>query len=521
MTSLVPREPYSKEELHKLYPDGLQLQLVQVFLRHGERTPVSSRFQNTGLATYWPYCNAARRLTQIASSTEDLTSWDSFQWRRRMESFGENDQAAMVVGPKGEIEGICLPGELTDKGRQSTFALGRRLRYLYVDQLGFMPKIRSNTDDMYLRTTPIPRALESLQQTFWGMYPPDARTANFRPPTIVARSFADETLYPNESNCHRFRQLARLFAQRAADKWNQTADMEYLNSLWSKWMPSSSPRVAVDSRPRLSGILDTINSTLAHGPNTRLPAEFYDAKALEIIDKIAMDEWFTGYRESNEYRKLGIGALMGDIVDRMVHASVHGGWKPTTNGAGDANGVVKFAISGCHDTTIAAILTSLGAFDDGKWPPYTSSIAVELFKATGRPHAQKPGDILEELNVPEAETSSAKRKPSSLMSKLFYGKSSSSPSFPEPSKIARSTTSGIPTPPLQDYYVRLRYNDQPVRIPGCASKPSNHLPGNDTFCTLEAFKKIADKFTPRNWHEECAKNLDSGMFAEGNDAAGY
>lgn len=50
MTTLVPREPYSKEELEKLYPKELQLQLVQVFLRHGERTPVSSRFQNAGLA---------------------------------------------------------------------------------------------------------------------------------------------------------------------------------------------------------------------------------------------------------------------------------------------------------------------------------------------------------------------------------------------------------------------------------------------------------------------------------------
>lgn len=30
MTSLVPREPYSKEELERLYPKGLQLQLVQV-----------------------------------------------------------------------------------------------------------------------------------------------------------------------------------------------------------------------------------------------------------------------------------------------------------------------------------------------------------------------------------------------------------------------------------------------------------------------------------------------------------
>lgn len=30
MTTLKPREPYSPEELAKLYPKGLQLQLVQV-----------------------------------------------------------------------------------------------------------------------------------------------------------------------------------------------------------------------------------------------------------------------------------------------------------------------------------------------------------------------------------------------------------------------------------------------------------------------------------------------------------
>lgn len=30
MTSLTPREPYSKEELERLYPKELKLQLVQV-----------------------------------------------------------------------------------------------------------------------------------------------------------------------------------------------------------------------------------------------------------------------------------------------------------------------------------------------------------------------------------------------------------------------------------------------------------------------------------------------------------
>jgi acid phosphatase len=81
-----------------------------------------------------------------------------------------------------------------------------------------MPKIKSDAEDMYLRATPIPRALESLQQAFWGMYPASARTANFPAPIIVSRALADETLYPNEGNCRRFRQLARFFADRAAEK---------------------------------------------------------------------------------------------------------------------------------------------------------------------------------------------------------------------------------------------------------------------------------------------------------------
>lgn len=81
-----------------------------------------------------------------------------------------------------------------------------------------MPQIRSNAEDMYLRASPIPRALESMQQAFMGMYPANARTADFATPAIVTRAFADETVYPNDANCRRFRQLSRLFADRAAQR---------------------------------------------------------------------------------------------------------------------------------------------------------------------------------------------------------------------------------------------------------------------------------------------------------------
>ncbi|PGH26469.1 hypothetical protein AJ80_01782 [Polytolypa hystricis UAMH7299] len=545
MTSLVPRAPYSKEELEKLYPKGLELQLVQVptlWVKKaatdvnsnsiGERSPVSSRFQNAGLTPYWPYCNVARSLASMAATTEDLSKWDSFQWRRKIEQFGSHDQARIAVGPEAESDGICTLGELTDLGRQSTYALGTRLRRLYVDQLGFMPKIRSDTGDMYLRATPIPRALESLQQAFWGMYPSNARTADFTTPTIVSRTPAEETLFPNEGNCHRFRQLARMFAQRAADTWNDSEEMTYLNSVLGKWMPPGSPRIKVDSRPRLSGIMDTINATFVHGPQTRLPSEFYDPKVREHCDKIATNEWFAGYKESKEYRKLGIGALMGDVVDRMVSAAVEGGWRPKIDDSSSSSSssssregddeAVKFALSGCHDTTIAAILTSLGGFENGKWPSFTSNIAIELFRVTDKKklqHERQAGDILEELKDPIKNNSTDKTSSPSFFSFLTDRKASTTTTKPTPSAIARTPLSALP--PLRNHYVRIRYNDVPVRIPGCATSPAKHLDGDETFCTLEAFKEIVDKFTPADWREECGRNTEGGMFEEGREPAGY
>lgn len=359
MTTLQPRGPYSPEELQKLYPKDLELRLVQVLLRHGERSPVSARFQNAGLNGFWPYCSIAR---QMASMTWDAgeQNWTPMQWRRRLETFGSDDGPVIASGPAGEVDAVCNLGELTDKGRETTWELGRRLRHLYVDQLHYMPPIIHDADQIYLRATPIPRALDSLQQAFWGMYPSKTRAPSFPPATMITRAPADETLFPNDSNCRRFAQLSRAFAQRTADRYNDSDDMKYLNGLIGKWMPESSKRVAVDSHPRLSGIMDTVNSTLAHGPETMLPKEFYDPKGRKLIEKIGVEEWFSGYTESKEYRALGIGSLMGDIVERMVGSvemnaydgrlEVSGRNGPQGLGRGDEK-AIKFALSGCQYVT--------------------------------------------------------------------------------------------------------------------------------------------------------------------------
>lgn len=276
--------------------------------------------------------------------------------------------------------------------------------------------------------------------------------------------------------------------------------MNYLNSLWSKWMPETSPRVAIDAHPRLAGVMDTINASDAHGPATKLPREFYDVKGRAVMDKMASDEWYSGYQESNEFRRLGIGGLMGDVVDRMMGTAVEGGWRSETSASGSSpeNGkAIKFAMSGCHDTTIAAILGSLHVFD-GKWPPFTSSVAIELFT--------KSSD--EESSNPTATTT---KPPTGFFSNLLGSSTTTSSTTRTPlADLPPATRKSM----QEKHFVRVRYNDRPLLIPGCAAKPENHLPGNETFCTLDAFKEMVDKFTPKDWALECTQNLGQGLFGK-------
>ena len=207
--------------------------------------------------------------------------------------------------------------------------------------------------------------------------------------------------------------------------------MQYVNHLIQKWMPQGQ-RVAVNSTPKLHGIFDTINATLAaSSPKIRLPEEFLDAKAYSIMDRILMQEEYSGYTLNNEYRKLGIGALLGEVMKQMIDKS-----KPPPPHPSDSSlpkthgeGGPALALYGCHDSTLASTMTSLGAWSagEGSWPPYTSSLAIELFRSKPRSALERTGNSA--------------------------------------------------------HYVRLRYNDEAITLPGC-KRQGYHLPGRKEFCTM-------------------------------------
>ncbi|KAI0188205.1 histidine phosphatase superfamily, partial [Xylaria flabelliformis] len=438
-------------------PDGLKIEQVQILVRHGERSPMSPRFQNTGLSPYWPYCSAAQRFSQVVMASQDGSRWETMTWRRCLETSGPEGQSIPARGAGSETKNICMPGELTDRGRETSLAFGRWLRSLYVDQLSLLPKHHLDNGMLYVRTTEVPRVVKSIQQILHGLYPLDTNRTS-APWEIVMRSRAEETLIPNTKSCARLAELVRAFSQEAAENWNGSNDMRYLSEQMDCWQA-----LALDSRPSLSGVMDSINATIAHGPNTRLPDEFYDEQVRKTIERIVMDEKFRGYSVSRELRMLGAGQLLSGI-NKLRHLTVQ------------PNAPPKLSIVGCHDRTIGVVLASLGCLNNNeRWPPFTSHIIFELFR-----RRQKP----------------------SLTSTTVKGDTG------EPRSIGAQLIKKVTTEEVQqldEYFVRIRYNDRIMRIPGCQEE-GKHFDGDATLCTLLEFKSIVGKFTPKGWKRACNSN---------------
>ncbi|RXW20608.1 hypothetical protein EST38_g5244 [Candolleomyces aberdarensis] len=441
-----PQVPLDVEN-YPVAPGPLQLEQVHVFVRHGERTPVGVRLVDhpANVPEHWNMCKTAHRFNSAVSS---LLS-------NRQPEFEDPLPARKIVERKDgkAVEGECLLGELTDLGRQSTYKFGQNLRRLYIDRLGFLPDKLENQDNVYFRTTNMPRTTESLQEIVNGLYPHNKCDPHSIPP-IRIRNGKDENLIGNTYSCKRLEILQVGFAKAAADAYNPT--LEHLDKRLSKYINGNPIRV--DGRPRASGILDTIRSAVAHG--IKVPADFEDQSVVDIIERAVVNEWFAGYK-TEEVRRLGVGRLFEDMLKKIQHKIDH-----------PENDTLKILVHSTHDTAIAAIRQTLDVFDDNfgaetdlfvlvpRWPAFTASVTFELFKA-----ASPEGSHVGQSQAVLARLSG-------------HGKSTS------------------------QHYVRMRYQNKSVDLPICAEE-GKHLPGHPEFCTLEAFNARMKGLIPHDWDHEC------------------
>lgn len=446
----------------KAPPKGLELSQVHYLVRHGERTPVRTRLTHL-FPERWNLCHAGRQFdacvldtmssehnaippykTGLVAPGKTATAYSSIlRMRRSVET--ENSRTGKAFD--GE-EGECMLGELTDLGRLSTLRFGRELRNLYVDKLGFLPDMLTSRDhtSLYFRSTNMSRTIETLEQVIRGLHAstdPPGTPGQFVPKVLV-RNGTDENLLPNTFGCNRLRALDKAFADAAARALNPK-----LESLDAIVEPVTGSKPRIDGHPRLNGILDTVKAAQAHG--FPVPAALSNLTTHGLIEQAIVAEWFSGYMSPDperrlEFRRLAMGRLVNELADKMHSRAKKGDQDP-----------LKFAVYATHDTALAGLLSTLDCFD-GKWPVFTSSVGLELFR----------------------DTSS-----SSLFTKM------------------RSLTSSKPAEP---HYVRLRYGDRDLQLPACAAK-GKHYEGRPELCTLEAFMDVAKSLQhPQgwNWEQQCS-----------------
>lgn len=271
---------------------------------------------------------------------------------------------------------------------------------------------------------------------------------------------------------------------------DESEEMAYINAVLGKHIPHKP--ITLAGTPKIHAIYDGITSTLAtdKASGIRLPDAFYDKSLEAIVDHLAYEEEFGGYGENKELRMVGIGAMLGDVLERVVSQVEHdvrsipssASLDDSKANAGIGTNATKLWLHGSHDSTLGAIMASLGADKSiegqRRWPPYGSVLAIELFR--------------------DAQANETTCHP---------------PYLSRQDPISRTPISKLSQAQklrLQNYYVRLRYNNRSLVVPGCKVVGKNWN-GNEAFCTLEAFKEIVDQFTPLNWRRACVENLDRGL----------
>ncbi|KAK9461644.1 histidine phosphatase superfamily [Lipomyces oligophaga] len=441
------------------YPSNLQLNQVQIIFRHGERTPVHRTLQQWdkwGFPIFWPLCQSSCfSLTGIVNPNAQPHLVSAFPYEREIETTtGETPSKLFTNAGK---EGICLEGQLTDKGRLSSYKLGEQIRALYIERLAFLPRTFVEQEDVYLRTTSIVRARETLQQVFAGIYPFSKASV---PPKIYERFPFEENLYPTTGPCPRLRELMVQFIDASAKKW----DPLLIDAAkgFAPILSSESKTITVGSSKESDNswaLIDTYASALAH--NIPTPPCFNDRKAVNLLARASLDADFSGFEFNSEMQKLGMGRFFDEVLTRMIR-----GDRVVSRNEAEIVKMLdskkdklsiwrkpKLALYGAHDSSIGALLATMGVLDR-KWINFTSHIVFEHFQETDQ----------------------------------TLGKSS-----------------WLSTAKPKEY-VRIRYNGQPLDLPAC-SAAGDHLEGQRSLCTMEAFTEFVKRVSPKDYTKECNENL--------------
>ena len=271
-------------------PENSTLEQLIVVCRHGQRTPMIQRFSSL-FPKLWPFCSS----DYIIKKDNQL------------------------------MPGICYYGQLTDLGKIQMESLGR-----YIKEYPLQFK------NMFVRSTNIPRALETAQHVMNGL----GKQSKIN----VQYTDSEDTLYP-PNHCKKMNSLVSEFTSKFLNDNN--SDLDHLSKTFDYEGISTHP------------LFDTLASWYAH--QNGLPGNIKKEDFAKFTHYAAIEHW--GPYTSEIGSRLGIGRLLGDITSYI-------------------NSNKDFVLLSAHDSTLAPLLSAYNVFgiDNIFWPPYGSAVFIERIK---------------------------------------------------------------------------------------------------------------------------------------------
>ncbi|CAG9814827.1 unnamed protein product [Phaedon cochleariae] len=249
-------------------------------------------------------------------------------------------------------------GQLTNLGKERQLELGQWLRKRYD---GFLSSNYSEKD-IYVRSTDVDRTLMSAAANLAGLYPPVSnqvwdKNINWQPIPIHTTPEIQDALLAGKKPCPKYEKLQKLLFRS-----------EYFRNI------SHQNHDLYAYLTRYSG--ETIS-------NLETTEYLYNTLMIETIYNYTLPEWatkvfprkleplaflsFATQTFTPQLARLKTGPLFNHIISFFQNRTTKVSDTP------------KFLVFSAHDTTIANVLNTMGAFQYHA-PPYASSILMELRK---------------------------------------------------------------------------------------------------------------------------------------------
>ncbi|KAK8870533.1 2-phosphoxylose phosphatase 1 [Tritrichomonas musculus] len=336
------------------YPmrNDADLVMVQILTRHGARTPLHQSLK-------YPHVWQCNNTEYFSQSNINIHS----------------PLRVFVSESKSIFLGDCHFGQLISKGANALQRLGKHIRWIYVDQMKFLPS-RFNPNIIRFRSTKTHRTLHSQMNFILGLYP-NMNIEYNSSITIIAPEKSIDPLRHLPAVCTNLKkavqevQKSDEFIQKFSDRKKIWTDVGNVLGVKAKSAPdivmSARCNYITDSLPmynfgknHLYSSFNLDNSDITNSSTSIINEDVLDSASLL---KAEQQKYIFMHPKVFPLKfSFAIAEMANLMIDRI-----------------NGNSKIRFIHWSAHDGDIFGFLGYLGTGSD-KLPPYGSYIITELWK---------------------------------------------------------------------------------------------------------------------------------------------